>query len=143
MSPCRNGYGRPLCPVCRPCACRGMAFMRWWAASGTKSDMGIDPGNNTGGRTLSILTVTTLFPNPVQPVHGVFVETRLRKLLASGAVAGRVIAPVPWLPPGVDYPSLGPLHQVPRQLNRDGLLIDHPRYIVVPKIGMAITPYTL
>lgn len=29
---------------------------------------------------LRILTFSTLFPNPGQPVHGVFVETRLRHL---------------------------------------------------------------
>ena len=50
---------------------------------------------------LSILTATTLFPNPVQRAHGVFVETRLRHLLASGEVTAHVLAPIPWLPPMV------------------------------------------
>ncbi|HXJ02163.1 MAG TPA: glycosyltransferase family 4 protein [Micropepsaceae bacterium] len=92
---------------------------------------------------LSILTVTTLFPNPVQKTHGVFVETRLRKLLASGGVAARVLAPIPWLPSFISYSTLGPLHQVPSRVIRDGLTIDHPRYLVVPKIGMSLTPHTL
>jgi glycosyltransferase involved in cell wall biosynthesis len=95
------------------------------------------------GSTVSILTVTTLFPNPVQRTHGLFVETRLRKLLSSGGVVARVLAPIPWVPPGVDHPSLGGVAQVPRQLIRDGLVVDHPRYLVVPKIGMALTPLTL
>jgi glycosyltransferase involved in cell wall biosynthesis len=92
---------------------------------------------------LSILTVTTLFPNPVQKTHGVFVEARLRKLLASGEVKARVLAPIPWLPSFISYSTLGPLHRVPPHLMRDGLTVDHPRYLVVPKIGMSLTPHTL
>jgi teichuronic acid biosynthesis glycosyltransferase TuaC len=92
---------------------------------------------------LSILTVTTLFPNPIQKTHGVFVETRLRKLLASGEAVARVIAPVPWLPFDLDHPSLGRVYRVPPHMLRDGLAVEHPRFLVVPKIGMSLTPYTL
>lgn len=91
----------------------------------------------------SLLTVTTLFPNPVQPTHGAFVATRLGKLLAAGEIDGEVIAPVPWLPPLVNYPSLGPLARVPRVRRWENITIHHPRYLVVPKIGMKLTPHTL
>lgn len=94
-------------------------------------------------RPISVLTVTSLFPNPAQRTHGIFVETRLRKLLASGAVSARVLAPIPWLPAFVRYPGFGAVHAVPTQLTRDGLVIEHPRYLVVPKIGMTLTPFTL
>lgn len=105
--------------------------------------MGIDPLRQNGESQLSTLTVTTLFPNPVQTVHGIFVETRLRKMLASGEVVARVLAPVPWVPSFINHPLAGPLHQVPRRVIRDGLVVEHPRYVVVPKLGMNITPYTL
>src|SRR5579872_4490053 len=105
--------------------------------------MATDAPAHPGEGPLSIVTVTTLFPNPVQPVHGIFVETRLQKLLASGGVVARVIAPVPWLPPFVKYPSLGPLRQVPERAVRRGVVVVHPRYLVIPKIGMTVTPYTL
>lgn len=95
------------------------------------------------GRPLSILTVTTLFPNAVQKSHGIFVETRLRHLVASGEVAARVLAPVAWLPPFVPYPSVGPIRRVPRSEERNGLTIEHPRYVVVPKIGMNLAPHSL
>ena len=95
------------------------------------------------GPALSILTVSTLFPNPVQPSHGIFVETRLRKLLASGQVRAHVIAPIPWLPGFLRYGSYGPLHRVPQHVERNGLEIEHPRYLVVPKVGMRLTPHTL
>jgi glycosyltransferase involved in cell wall biosynthesis len=94
-------------------------------------------------RKLSILTATTLFPNPVQRAHGVFVETRLRHLLASGEVDAHVLAPVPWLPPMVRYSSYGPLQTVSSREERNGLTIEHPRYLVVPKFGMTFTPHTL
>lgn len=92
---------------------------------------------------LSILTATTLFPNPVQRTHGVFVETRLRHLLASGEVTAHVLAPIPWLPPMVRYSSYGPLQTVSSREQRNGLIVEHPRYLVVPKFGMTLTPLTL
>lgn len=92
---------------------------------------------------LSLLTVTTLFPNPVKPTHGPFVATRLEKLVASGEVVAEVVAPVPWLPSWVRYPSAGRLDLVPRTRLHGGLTVHHPRYLVVPKIGMTLTPHTL
>ena len=92
---------------------------------------------------LSILTVTTLFPNSVQKAHGIFVETRLRKLLETGEVNARVLAPIPWLPPFVDYAGQGKLRSVARHEFRNGLEIEHPRYFVLPKVGMSLTPFTL
>ncbi len=92
---------------------------------------------------LSLLTVTTLFPNPVQRAHGVFVETRLRKLIASGEAVSHVLAPIPWLPPFLRYGSYGALQSVASRAERNGLTIEHPRYLVLPKIGMTLTPHTL
>jgi hypothetical protein len=40
------------------------------------------------------LLFSTLYPSSVRPSHGIFVETRLRHLLASGKVQTRVLAPV-------------------------------------------------
>ncbi len=95
------------------------------------------------GKALSILTVTTLYPNPVKPGHGSFVAARLDKLVASGAVQAEVIAPVPWLPSWLRYPSAGRLDLVPRIREHRGMRVHHPRYVVVPKIGMTLTPHTL
>jgi teichuronic acid biosynthesis glycosyltransferase TuaC len=92
---------------------------------------------------LSVLTVSTLYPNQVQTTHGIFVETRLRKLVDDGRVKAHVLAPVPWLPPKVSYGSLGPLWSVPRRTERHGIAISHPRYLVIPKIGMNLAPFTL
>ena len=47
---------------------------------------------------IRILLFSTLYPSQSRPIHGVFVETRLRELLKSGAVQATVLAPVPWFP---------------------------------------------
>jgi glycosyltransferase involved in cell wall biosynthesis len=82
-------------------------------------------------RRLRVLSFSTLFPNPRQPVHGVFVENRLRHLAATGEVELRVVAPVP-LKPG--------LAGVPAREERHGLAVWHPRYPVIPKLGMSVAP---
>jgi len=92
---------------------------------------------------INILTTTTLFPNAAQPAHGIFVETRLRRLLADGRVRARVLAPVGWIPPGVRNAEWAKLRKIPVLEQRNGITADHPRYLVVPKIGMNLTPYTL
>jgi glycosyltransferase involved in cell wall biosynthesis len=92
---------------------------------------------------ISILTTSTLFPNSLQPSHGIFVETRLRRLLADGKVTARVLAPVPWAPPGLPGAELKKLRAIADFEHRNGLDVDHPRYVVIPKVGMNLTPHTL
>ena len=96
------------------------------------------------GRPLRLLTFTTLFPHQGNPTHGVFVENRLRHLLASAQASARVIAPVPWAPPGIPLPDdYAKARSAPAVEQRHGIDIAHPRYLVVPKLGMSLTPRTL
>jgi glycosyltransferase involved in cell wall biosynthesis len=93
---------------------------------------------------IRLLTFSTLFPNNARPNHGVFVENRLRHLVATGEATSAVIAPVPWFPIG--HPWFGDWATnagVVRQETRYGLLVRHPRYPVVPKIGMSLAPLLL
>ena len=95
---------------------------------------------------LRLLTFTTLYPNAEQPNHGVFVENRLRHLVGSGEAASSVIAPVPFfprLPRGVGLDDWQRFARVPTHEFRHRLSIVHPRYIVVPKVGMSWTPGSL
>jgi teichuronic acid biosynthesis glycosyltransferase TuaC len=91
------------------------------------------------------LTFSTLYPNAAQPQHGIFVETRLRKLLETGEVESRVVAPAPWFPSWASALSPGYAHYaaIPARETRMGIDIVHPRFLVVPKIGMALSPFTL
>ncbi|MET0962543.1 MAG: glycosyltransferase family 4 protein [Noviherbaspirillum sp.] len=93
---------------------------------------------------MKLLTFSTLFPNTQRPNHGIFVETRLRYLLASQQVSARVVAPVPWFP--FKHPRFGlyATHaQVPASEVRHGIAVSHPRYPVIPKVGMAAAPLLL
>jgi teichuronic acid biosynthesis glycosyltransferase TuaC len=93
---------------------------------------------------ISMLVFSTLFPNAETPHHGVFVENRLRHLLAEGSVAPRVVAPVPWFPfTDGRFGSYAAFARVPRREERHGLAIDHPRYPLLPKIGMTLAPTLL
>ncbi|MBS4050051.1 MAG: glycosyltransferase family 4 protein [Methylomonas sp.] len=93
---------------------------------------------------INCLVVTTLYPNSIQFRHGVFVETRVQHLSRSGRVNIEVIAPVPWVPfKSMFFPEYSKLVDVPRYELWHGLNVYHPRYLVVPKIGMLATPIFL
>ena len=98
----------------------------------------------SGQRPLRLLTFTTLFPNSEQPNHGVFVENRLRRLVASGEVESVVVAPVPYFPSTARcFGEWARYPRVARQEMRHGLSIHHPRFPVIPRVGMSIGPALL
>lgn len=94
-----------------------------------------------GGRPIRVLLFSTLFPSAERPLHGVFVETRLRELRKSGAVDVRVVAPVPWFP-STDprYGERAAMARTPRVEQRDGVTVLHPRFALLPKVGMSSAP---
>ncbi|HEX3523326.1 MAG TPA: glycosyltransferase, partial [Stellaceae bacterium] len=93
---------------------------------------------------MRILTFTTLYPNLLQPQHGIFVETRLRKLVASGVVTARVVAPCPWFPfASARFGRYAVFARMPSAETRHGLHVEHPRYPVIPRIGMSAAPLAL
>ncbi|MGK7869303.1 glycosyltransferase [Falsiroseomonas sp. E2-1-a20] len=105
---------------------------------------------------LRLLTFSTLYPNAALPNHGVFVENRLRHLVASGEATSTVLAPVPWFPfspgrlgarlpqrLGAKLKDWGRFAAVPAQAVRHGLVVHHPRYAALPGIGMLTGPAAL
>ena len=93
---------------------------------------------------IRLLTFSTLFPNGMQPNHGIFVQNRLRHLVASGEVVSTVVAPVPYFPfTSSRFGAWAKHAAVPRLEQRHGLTIHHPRYAVIPKIGMNAAPWLL
>lgn len=92
---------------------------------------------------MKILTVSSLYPNNKDLKHGVFIETRLRHLIKGfPEVQPIVIAPVPWFP--FSSPKFGGYSNyagvVPKE-TRHNIEIYHPKYLVIPKIGMYLTPF--
>ena len=90
------------------------------------------------------LLFSTLYPSAARPLHGIFVETRLRHLLTTGAVETRVVAPVPWFP-STDprFGNWARMAATPAFERRHGVEVSHPRYLLPPKIGMSIAPFAL
>lgn len=98
------------------------------------------PGPAAGGRPdapLRLLTFSTLYPNPAQPQHGVFVENRLRHLVAGGAAVSTVLAPVPRVP------LRAARTPIPGRETRHGLTVLHPRFPTLPGLGMYTNPASL
>lgn len=93
---------------------------------------------------MKVLTLSSLFPSSVRPSFGIFVETRLRHLVKDTGVDARVVAPVPWFPfTHAAFGAYASAARTPRYEDRNGLQVRHPRYMVIPKIGMRFAPGAL
>ena len=95
-------------------------------------------------RPLRTLLFSSLYPSSVRPGHGIFIETRLRELLTSGAVETKVVSPVPWFystnPRHGDYALMA---RTPSRERYQGVDVLHPRYLLPPKVGMTIAPLSM
>jgi glycosyltransferase involved in cell wall biosynthesis len=95
-------------------------------------------------RPLRTLLFSTLYPSAARPTHGIFVETRLRELLKTGQVETRVVAPVPWFPStAARWGEPARMAATPREEERHGIRVLHPRYALLPKVGMTLAPLLL
>ncbi len=95
-------------------------------------------------RTIRPLLFSSLYPSSVRPGHGIFVETRLRELLGSGRIEARVVAPVPWFFSTHDrFGSYATMAQTPSLETWHGVQVMHPRYILLPKVGMTMAPLSM
>lgn len=93
---------------------------------------------------MRVLTFTSLYPNSVQPRHGIFVEQRVRQLSATGEATIDVVAPVPYVP--VSAPIFGrfrALADVPSSDDRHGIPVVYPRFLAVPKVTGWINPVSM
>ena len=124
-------------PVCR---CGNLVTR----AGGRRSRVLIRMAGGTGRRKVRVVTFSTLYPSSVRRGHGIFVETRLRELLRTCDVEARVIAPVPWFfsrnPRFGDYANIA---RTPTRETLNGIEVLHPRFFVLPKVGMNISPFML
>lgn len=87
---------------------------------------------------MHILTLTSLFPNPVQPLHGIFVRNRMENFTRTYGHEWSVVAPVIYYPK-LPFPTVREYDiqaRVPGREERPGYSVEHPRYLVTPKVGM-------
>jgi glycosyltransferase involved in cell wall biosynthesis len=93
---------------------------------------------------MKLLILSRLYPNTAQPQQGIFVEHRVRSLLDTGRAEIRVVAPVPWFPRTRSrFANYAAFALAPSMEDRHGIRVLHPRYPVLPKIGMAVAPVLL
>lgn len=83
---------------------------------------------------MKVLSFTTLWPNPMQPFHGLFNRERIRTLADCCEV--QVVAPIAWM---ASVKMLGQLYYknntvIPTHERLGKLEIWHPRYGVIPKV---------
>ena len=109
------------------------------AAAGEHSASGTAIVREPGRPSVRLLVFTSLYPNSEQPRHGIFVEERLRHLIATGKVSATVVAPVPWFPfRSRRFGAYAAFARVPDREERHGIQVLHPRYPVIPKVGMNV-----
>lgn len=93
---------------------------------------------------MRILVYSTLYPNAEQPQHGIFIEKRVLELRQRTGWAFEVVAPVPWFPLSAPRWGLyGQYARVPALEMRHGILVHHPRYLVVPRLSWRVAPALL
>jgi teichuronic acid biosynthesis glycosyltransferase TuaC len=83
-----------------------------------------------------VLVFTTLFPNPAQPGHGLFVYHRVRA--AAADCPTRVVAPVLRRPGGWAGAAAIPLEE-----RSDGMPVFHPPYFTVPALARCADGFLL
>ncbi len=88
---------------------------------------------------IKILSVSTVFPNPVEPQQGLFVRHRLLHLAEHADII--VIAPVPAVDYGNPKRKLFANWAVPRRRRDGNLTVLHPRWVYPPLGGAANAPF--
>lgn len=95
-------------------------------------------------RPLRLLVVSGLYPSAARPGFGVFVENRLRHLLATGEATARVVAPQARTPgAGLVSARRRRIDGIPLAERRHGIEVLRPRYLHLPGIGMSAQPWLL
>ena len=87
---------------------------------------------------MRILTFTSLFPNAVRPIQGIFVYQRVAHLEGRLGNQVTVIAPVPYFPAWLKIARWHSMSQVPREERAGALAVYHPRYFLLPKVSMPL-----
>ncbi len=81
---------------------------------------------------MNVLLISSLYPTPYKPNHGIFVHTFVRHLAAEGCRV-RVIRPIPWSPGVLSFNAKWRQYsQVPPWAEWDGIPTYYPRYGRLP-----------
>ncbi|MCF8474857.1 MAG: glycosyltransferase [Emcibacter sp.] len=83
---------------------------------------------------MRILTLTSLYPNRLDPRHGIFVKARMDHFDLLNNTSRKVIAPVQYFPLLDLYKKskFYKLNQIPLEENDGDIPVYHPRYFTIP-----------
>jgi glycosyltransferase involved in cell wall biosynthesis len=84
------------------------------------------------------LSFTSLYPNNVNSLQGIFIHQRVIHLARRPRISLEVIAPVPYFPPWLPIGRWRRFGQVCREEEIDGVRVHHPRYPLVSGISMPL-----
>jgi glycosyltransferase involved in cell wall biosynthesis len=85
---------------------------------------------------MRVLSIATLFPNPVRPGFGIFVGNQMRAVVQRGGVDLTMVSPIgmpPW-PLSLKDPYAR-LRPIPAETDAVGLPVRYPRFTLIPKLG--------
>lgn len=85
---------------------------------------------------MRILSIATLFPNPVKPSFGVFVGNQMRAVAARCEVDLTMVSPIgvpPW--PLSTRAPYARLKDIPEVSDAVGIKVHYPKFTLIPKIG--------
>lgn len=82
---------------------------------------------------MRVLVVSHIYPNPVNPVVGIFVHDQVKALISLG-IGVHVVSPYPWIPWPISRLSQKwrLLAQVPQEAEIEGIRVYYPRYLHFP-----------
>jgi teichuronic acid biosynthesis glycosyltransferase TuaC len=87
---------------------------------------------------LRILTFASLFPNSLDPAHGIFIYQRSAHLAQRNGNEVAVVSPVPYFPRWIRTRRWRAASQLPDCEQIGNLTVFHPRYLLLPKISMPV-----
>lgn len=82
---------------------------------------------------MKVLTITTLYPNKLEPRRGIFIKNRLKALDELEGFERKVIAPVPHCPPlRKIFKKYQKYETLPEYENQEKIDVYHPKYMTLP-----------
>jgi len=87
---------------------------------------------------MQILTFSSLFPNAADKTFGVFIYQRMAHVNKRNGNTVHVVAPVPYFPSWLKSLRWGALASIPKVEQIGELTVYHPRYLMLPRVSMAV-----
>ncbi|HYA40155.1 MAG TPA: glycosyltransferase, partial [Syntrophobacteraceae bacterium] len=86
---------------------------------------------------MKVLVYTSLFPNHLEPDKGIFIKQRMFHFAKLDGCEIKVVAPVPYIPPWGWLGKRSLYSRIRPYEIMEGIEVYHPRYPLIPKVGMA------